>query len=75
MDLGGITGAVMLVARKGQIAFVEAQGVMDVEMKKPMTRDTVFRMARSSRGWKSRAGRRSSFNRARVGCIAPARGW
>ena len=45
MDLGDITGAVMLVARKGQIAFVEAQGVMDVETKKPMTRDTVFRLA------------------------------
>ena len=45
MDLGDITGAVMLVARKGQVAFVEAQGTMDVETKKPMTRDAVFRMA------------------------------
>jgi CubicO group peptidase (beta-lactamase class C family) len=45
MDLGDITGAVMLVARKGQIAFVEAQGVMDAETKKPMTRDSLFRMA------------------------------
>ncbi len=44
-DLGDITGAVMLVARKGRVAFVEAQGTMDVETKKPMTRDTVFRMA------------------------------
>jgi CubicO group peptidase (beta-lactamase class C family) len=45
MDLGDITGAVMLVARKGQVAFVEAQGTMDAETKKPMTRDSVFRMA------------------------------
>jgi len=45
MDLGDISGAVVLVARKGQIAFVEAQGTMDVETKKPMTRDSLFRMA------------------------------
>ena len=45
MDLGDITGAVVLVARKGQVAFVEAEGTMDVETKKPMTRDSVFRMA------------------------------
>jgi CubicO group peptidase (beta-lactamase class C family) len=45
MDLGDITGAVILVARKGQVAFVEAQGTMDVETKRPMTRDSVFRMA------------------------------
>ena len=45
MDLGDITGAVMLVARKGQIAYVDVQGVMDLESKKPMARDTVFRIA------------------------------
>jgi len=45
MDLGDITGAVVLVARKGQVAFVDVQGTMDVETKKPMTRDSVFRMA------------------------------
>ena len=45
MDLGDITGAVMLVARKGQIAYVDVQGVMDLESKKPVTRDTVFRIA------------------------------
>ena len=45
IDSGDITGAVMLVARKGQVAFVEAQGTMDVDTKKPMTRDAVFRMA------------------------------
>src|SRR5262252_6750689 len=45
MDLGDISGAVVLVARKGQIAFVEAQGTMDVETKQPMTRDSLFSMA------------------------------
>ncbi len=45
IDAGDITGAVMLVARKGQIAYLEAQGVMDLESKKPMARDSMFRMA------------------------------
>ena len=45
MDLGDITGAVMLVARKGKVAYVDVQGVMDLESKKPVTRDTVFRLA------------------------------
>jgi CubicO group peptidase (beta-lactamase class C family) len=45
IDAGDIAGAVMLVARKGQIAYLEAQGVMDLESKKPMTRDSMFRMA------------------------------
>lgn len=45
MDLGDITGAVMLVARKGQVAYVDVQGTIDIETKKPMTRDSVFRMA------------------------------
>ena len=45
MDLGDITGAVILVARKGKVAYVDVQGVMDLESKKPVTRDTVFRLA------------------------------
>ena len=45
MDLGDITGAVMLVARKGQVAYVDVQGTMDLETKKPMARDSIFRMA------------------------------
>jgi CubicO group peptidase (beta-lactamase class C family) len=45
IDAGDITGAVVLVARKGQIAYLEAQGVMDLESKKPMARDSMFRMA------------------------------
>ena len=45
IDAGEISGAVMLVARRGQIAYIDVQGTMDVESKKPMTRDSVFRMA------------------------------
>jgi CubicO group peptidase (beta-lactamase class C family) len=45
IDAGEISGAVMLVARKGQIAYLDVQGTMDVESKKPMARDSVFRMA------------------------------
>jgi CubicO group peptidase (beta-lactamase class C family) len=45
MDLNDVTGGVVLVARHGQIAYIQAQGVMDAETKKPMTRDSVFRMA------------------------------
>jgi CubicO group peptidase (beta-lactamase class C family) len=42
---GEITGGVTLVARKGRIAHLEARGVMDLESKKPMTKDAVFRVA------------------------------
>ena len=45
MDLGDISGAVTLVARKGQVAFVDVQGTIDLETKKPMARDSLFRMA------------------------------
>jgi CubicO group peptidase (beta-lactamase class C family) len=45
MDGGDISGAVMLIARHGQIAYVDVQGTMDIETKKPMTRDSLFRMA------------------------------
>lgn len=40
-----ITGAVTLVARKGRTAHFEATGVMDAEVKTPMRKDGVFRMA------------------------------
>jgi CubicO group peptidase (beta-lactamase class C family) len=45
IDAGEITGAVTLVARKGQIAWVDAAGVMDLETKAPMKRDSLFRLA------------------------------
>src|SRR5262245_62660580 len=40
-----ISGAVTLVARKGRVAHFEAQGLMDIETNKPMTKDAIFRIA------------------------------
>jgi CubicO group peptidase (beta-lactamase class C family) len=45
MAAGEISGGVTLVARHGRIAHFEAVGVADVESKKPMTKDAVFRIA------------------------------
>ncbi len=42
---GDMTGAVAIVARKGKIVHLDAQGVMDLESKKPVTKDTMFRVA------------------------------
>lgn len=41
---GKLPGTVMLVARRGHIAHLEANGMMDVEAGKPMARDTIFRI-------------------------------
>lgn len=45
IDAGDITGAVTLVARHGKVAWVDAQGVQDLDTKAPMKRDSMFRMA------------------------------
>jgi len=45
IDAGEVTGVVTLVARHGQIAWVDAQGVQDLDTKAPMKRDSLFRMA------------------------------
>jgi CubicO group peptidase (beta-lactamase class C family) len=42
---GEISGGVTLVARHGRIAHFEVTGVTDIETKKPMTKDAVFRIA------------------------------
>jgi CubicO group peptidase (beta-lactamase class C family) len=42
---GEMSGAVAIVARKGKIVHLEAQGVMDLDSKKPMAKDTMFRVA------------------------------
>ena len=42
---GEISGGVTLVARHGRIAHFEATGVTDIDSKKPMTKDAVFRIA------------------------------
>ena len=42
---GDITGAVTVVARRGKVAHLAAQGVMDLESKQPMTPASMFRIA------------------------------
>src|SRR5215510_1270723 len=49
IDAGDISGAVTLVARKGRIAHFETHGMMDIETKKPMARDAIFRLASMSK--------------------------
>lgn len=44
MDEHDISGAVTLVARKGHIAHFQAHGLMDVEARKPMAKNAVFRI-------------------------------
>jgi CubicO group peptidase (beta-lactamase class C family) len=46
---GEIAGAVTLVARNGQVAYLEAQGVMDLASKRPMQPDSMFRIASMSK--------------------------
>jgi CubicO group peptidase (beta-lactamase class C family) len=46
---GDISGAVTLVARKGRIAHFEAHGLMDMDAKKPMQKDAIFRIASMSK--------------------------
>jgi CubicO group peptidase (beta-lactamase class C family) len=46
---GEIAGAVTLVARNGQVAYLEAQGVMDLTSKRPMQADSMFRLASMSK--------------------------
>src|ERR1035437_9509039 len=45
IDTGAISGAVTLVARNGKIVHFQAHGLMDLESKKPMTTDAIFRIA------------------------------
>jgi CubicO group peptidase (beta-lactamase class C family) len=49
IDAGSLSGAVTLVARHGKIAHLEAHGLLDVESKKPMPKDGVFRLASMSK--------------------------
>jgi len=45
IDAGEICGAVTAVARRGRVVNLEAHGWMDLESKKPMQKDTIFRLA------------------------------
>jgi CubicO group peptidase (beta-lactamase class C family) len=49
IDAGSLAGAVTLVARHGKIAHLEAHGLMDIESKRAMPRDGVFRLASMSK--------------------------
>jgi CubicO group peptidase (beta-lactamase class C family) len=45
VDDGKIAGGVVLVARHGKVAYLEAFGYKDLESKAPMTEDTIFAIA------------------------------
>jgi CubicO group peptidase (beta-lactamase class C family) len=44
-----VSGAVTLVARRGRVVHFEAQGLADIESKKPMMKDSIFRLASMSK--------------------------
>jgi CubicO group peptidase (beta-lactamase class C family) len=44
MDAREISGAVTFVARKGRVINYEAHGLMDLESKRPMAKDSIFRI-------------------------------
>lgn len=43
IDAGKIPGALVLIARRGEVAHFSALGLADVERKQPMREDTIFR--------------------------------
>ena len=45
IDAGEVAGTVTLVARKGRVVHLEAQGVSDIATKAPMKTDHIFRLA------------------------------
>jgi len=49
LDAGSPSGAVALVARRGKIVYFEAHGLMDVESRKAMRKDAIFRLASTSK--------------------------
>jgi CubicO group peptidase (beta-lactamase class C family) len=49
IDAGEISGAVTLVARRGRLVHFEAHGLMDIESKRPMQKDAIFRIASMSK--------------------------
>src|SRR5580700_6943362 len=49
VDAGEISGAVTLVARRGRTVHFEAHGLMDIESKRPMQKDAIFRIASMSK--------------------------
>jgi CubicO group peptidase (beta-lactamase class C family) len=49
LEARSLAGAVTLVARHGRIAQFEAHGRQDIEAKRPMPRDGIFRLASMSK--------------------------
>src|ERR1044072_7416812 len=45
IDRGEVAGTVTLIASHGRIVQLEAQGMMDLESRTPMRKDTIFRIA------------------------------
>ena len=45
VDDGKLAGVTTLVARHGKVVHLDAYGVQDLESKKPVTKDTIFRIA------------------------------
>ena len=49
IDASEISGAVTIVSRRGHVAHFEAQGLMDIEARTPMRKDTIFPIASMSK--------------------------
>jgi CubicO group peptidase (beta-lactamase class C family) len=49
VDAGQVSGAVAIVVRRGKIAHFEAYGLQDLESKKAMPKDGIFRLASMSK--------------------------
>jgi CubicO group peptidase (beta-lactamase class C family) len=45
IDKGTMPGAVLLIARRGKVAYFEALGLLDPHTKQPMRKDGIFRLA------------------------------
>ncbi|MEE3053609.1 MAG: serine hydrolase domain-containing protein, partial [Planctomycetota bacterium] len=44
LDRKQLAGAITIVARHGKVAHFKAHGMMDIAAKKPMRKDTIFRI-------------------------------
>ncbi|WP_279244908.1 serine hydrolase domain-containing protein [Candidatus Litorirhabdus singularis] len=44
VDKGKIAGSLTLIARRGEVCYLEAEGSMDLERDKPMSADAIFRI-------------------------------
>jgi CubicO group peptidase (beta-lactamase class C family) len=49
IDAGQLAGAVTLIARRGKVVHFETHGWADLESKQPMSRDTLFKMASTTK--------------------------